>query len=56
MATICLFFSPSRRTVSSLVTDCESEHDGLKVLINRTERKFLMRQTRAFDEANAITR
>ena len=25
-------FSPSRRTVSSLVTDCESEPDGLKLL------------------------
>ena len=48
-----IVFSPSRRTVSSLVTDCQSEHDGLRVFINRTERKFLMRQTRAIDEANA---
>ena len=47
------YFCPSRRTVSSLITDCESEHDGLRVFINRTERKFLMKQTRAFDEANA---
>ena len=53
---LCVFFSPSRRTVSSLVTDCESEPDGLEVLINWTEDKSLMKQTRTFDEANANVR
>ena len=43
-------FSPSHRTVSSLVTDCESEHDGLRVFINRTERTPLMRRTRVLDD------
>ena len=32
--------SPSRRTASSLLTDCESEAFGLGVCINRTERKL----------------
>ena len=43
-------FSPSRRTVSPLASDCQSEPVGLIVLINRTRRKLSMRQMRAIDE------
>ena len=45
----CMFFSPSRRTASSLVTDGESKHDGLRVSINQTERTPLMRRMRVLD-------
>ena len=47
---VCALVSPSRRTVSSLVTDCESEHDGLRVSINQTERTPLMRRMRVLDK------
>ena len=42
-------FSPSRRTASSIVTDCQSEAVGLIVIINRTGREYLMRLKRALD-------
>ena len=46
-------FSPSRRTGSSIVTDCQSEAVGLIVIINRTGCESWMRQMRVLDEANA---
>ena len=36
-------FSPSRRTASSIVTDCQSEAVGLIVIINRTGREYSMK-------------
>lgn len=51
--TLEVVFSPSRRTASSLLTDWESEPDGLKVCINRTEHEPLMKHLKALDEANA---
>ncbi len=36
-------FSPSRRTASSIVTDCQSEAFGLIVIINRTGHPILTR-------------
>ena len=47
---VCALVSPSRRTASSLVTDGESKHDGLRVSINQTERTPLMRRMRVLDK------
>ena len=45
--------SPSLRTVSSFLTDCESEACGLGVYINRTERKYWLSQLRVLNVAIA---
>ena len=45
--------NPSRRTASSLLTDCESEPYGLRASISRTKRETFMSHLRVFDETNA---